>query len=173
MKKGLWLAAKRGTYEEFAGLYEGSGEDPTALLIPSLTHKDPQVRFDIANRLLDDGAQASEAEKMDGLSTLHVLFGHRRKSHNIGLEVPLLRRLLDVGADVNFHAPRLGFPLETLSSVAMSDEELAPVYDVLFSRDDIDLSLPVDGALEIDLGEKLINSTRFDLARRVKNYARG
>ena len=52
----------------------------------------------------------------------------------------MLNRLLDGGADINKVIRKFGTPLETLAAqLKFSDDKLAPLYDVLFARDDLDL----------------------------------
>jgi hypothetical protein len=128
------------SYDDFARVYVRSDASSIAdrLLLGSLGNNDPAARIAIATRLLDDGADPA-AEYSGGVTTLHVLLG--RGVHDFESEVPLLDRLLDGGADVNKVIRKFGTPLETLAAqFKFSDETLAPLYDVLFARDDLDLS---------------------------------
>ncbi len=127
------------SYTEFISVYDTSDASLIAndLLLRSLTNNDSAARIAISSQLLDDGADAA-AEYSDGVNTLHVLLG--RGIHDFEAEVPLLKRLLDGGADINKVIRKFGTPLETLAEqFKFSDETLAPFYDILFTRDDLDL----------------------------------
>lgn len=142
---GAAVAAKNGSLEEFLHVYEAKVDDPTDLLVRALTNKQPAARVAIADRLLDDGADAGIIQ--GGNSTVNVLFGQRK--HDVPLEAPLLQRLLDLGADVN-HASRLGDEplIQLLNHVSLRDPEMAPFYDVMFARTDLDLDATSAGSDE-------------------------
>ncbi|SIL90423.1 Uncharacterised protein [Mycobacteroides abscessus subsp. abscessus] len=77
----------------------------------------------------------------NGINVLHVLFGTRR--HETALEAPMLRRLIDAGADINQVSKRSGPPLAVLIEHGPSPEaERVPFYDVLFDQPNLDLSAP-------------------------------
>jgi hypothetical protein len=126
------------SYDEFMSVYNASDTSLIAddLLLGSLGNNDSIARIAIASQLLDDGADPA-AEDTD-LTTLHVLLG--QGAHDFEAEAPLLTRLLDGGADINKVIRKFGTPLETLAAqFKFSDDKLAPLYDVLFDRDDLDL----------------------------------
>ncbi|SCL71344.1 hypothetical protein [Micromonospora peucetia] len=107
------------------------------ILLEAIANLDPAARVGIATVLLDDGAHAREVFS-DGANPLHVMFGQVRLAPEI--EAPLLRRLIDAGADVNAVAKKFGTPLDLLIGRFQYDDDLlAPYYDVLFSYDDLDL----------------------------------
>jgi len=129
------------SYGEFMSVYDATDASLIAdeLLLQSLGNNDVTARIAIAGQLLDDGADpAAQYQDGDCANTLHVLLG--RGLHDFEAEVPLLTRLLDGGADINKVIRKFGTPLETLAAqFKFSDETLAPFYDVLFARDDLDL----------------------------------
>lgn len=129
---------------EFLADYEPSlatwaEKDGTTLLMRALRNGDPASRVAIATRLLDDGADAGAATESH-VNALHVLLS--ATAHDFTAETPLLARLLDAGAYINADSgKRWGTPLQTLSrTFKFSDEELAPFYDVLFARPDLDVT---------------------------------
>lgn len=135
-------AAQTASFSEFLDAYDPSQANAEvkgrSVLIGALTNTDAGARGAIANRLLDDDADAATVH--DGVNALHVLLGSARLAPEH--EAPLLRRLLDGGADVNAVAEDHGTPLQLLmSQFAYTDETLAPFYDVLFARDDLDLTM--------------------------------
>lgn len=161
-------AALRGTYDEFVAVYQAkdaglSFGDSGSLLSMALGNPDPAARVAIATRLLDDGADVTDGD------VLHVLLSQRE--HDFTTEPALLQRLLDAGADVNRSVPKFGVPIETLAEVfKFSDAQLAPFYDVLLARDDLDLRK--DGAFRkpvIDSLHQLV-AKRADLVARADAY---
>lgn len=177
MEWNPYYAASDDSYEEFMEHYvreltidfrRSGGGTP---LMGALRNKNPQDKVRIANLLLDDGADASlVAEGSDQINVLHVLFGLRWKYHDFQLEAPLLARLLEGGADINLKSPRFGVPMEMLASMGASDEELAPFYDVVFSRPDIDFDVVINEVGPYTLGDRLLSSGRPDLPKRARAY---
>lgn len=138
----LVYAAHRGSYEDFLKEYApgdaaklfGEGR---SLLFQSVGNKNVEARVAITNRLLDDGADPSIAP--DSLNVLHVLFGQR--THDTVYEAPMLRRLIEGGADINLFSKRSGPPLAVLIQHGPSPETACvPFYDVIFDQPNLDLS---------------------------------
>lgn len=140
----LFFTTRRRSLEEFLAIYDPEDANLTdrrgsTLLHSALANK-PGIRAQIANRLLDDGADAA-AVTGDGATTLHVLLG--RGQFDMDSDVPLLQRLLDGGADPNRSYDRFGTPLFTIArQLAFTDDDLAPVYDVLLADPRLDLLAP-------------------------------
>lgn len=136
--QSLYHAVHGGTYAEFIAAYHPSdakGPESHRLLEAALG-REPDVRVAMASRLLDDGANPA-AKDDHGLTALHVLLASH--DHDFDTEAALLQRLLDGGADVNAVYKKNGTPLETIASVFKYDEDqLAPFYDVLLTRPDLD-----------------------------------
>lgn len=138
----LVFVAKSGSYEEFLreytpadASYKGAGG--RTLLFQSVANKDVEARVAITTRLLDDGADPSVVS--DGINVLHVLFGQR--THDAAYEAPMLRRLIDGGADINQVSKRSGPPLAVLIQHGPSPEtERVPFYDVIFDQPKLDLT---------------------------------
>ncbi|SIL61173.1 hypothetical protein [Mycobacteroides abscessus] len=138
----LITESKRGSYEDFlkeytstdASFVDGGGR---TLLFSSVANRDVEARVAITTRLLDDGADASIAP--DNVNVLHVLFDQRK--HDPAYEAPMLRRLIEAGADVNLFSKRSGPPLAVLIQHGPSPESArVPFYDVIFDQPDLDLS---------------------------------
>ncbi|CAH0145715.1 hypothetical protein SRABI98_00658 [Microbacterium sp. Bi98] len=165
--------AKMGSYEDFVALYDGDAHVVSSsgltLLHRALGNRHLDARLAISSRLLDDGADAGAVVAPEGYSTLHILFS--QTSHDFVAEVPLVERLLEGGADVNANAARWGTPLQTLAvALKYSDEELAPFYEVLFARDDLDLLAPGrDGLSTLETSRRL-DDHRTDLSSRMEQY---
>lgn len=132
----LYRVARHGTIAELERIYDARwvnldlGFD--TLLTLALSNSDTTQRVAIAHRLLDDGADVLRERP------LHVLLG--RNDHDFVNEALLLERMLEQGADVNEIYPGFGTPLETIAAkFKFSDVQLAPFYDVLLARPDLDL----------------------------------
>jgi hypothetical protein len=172
------FAASSMALEDFLGVYEpGQATSWTSITGQTLLHQalgngKPAARVAIADRLLDDGADAAAVFGPEQVTTLHVLLS--QGTHDVPSEAPLLQRLLDGGADVNAVAGnRWGTPFQTLASrLKFSDEELAPFYDVLFARPDLDLLRTGKEGRSSLQSARLLAQGREDLVRRMEEYLR-
>lgn len=136
-------AAREKSYDDFFAAF---GSDDFRYVEPAtqettlggaLGNTDPTARYAIANRLLDEGADAAFVTAA-GHNALHILLGERDQS--FPELAALLQRLLDGGADVNLAAPKFGTPLQMLADYIRTPEaKLEPVYNVFFARDELDL----------------------------------
>jgi len=137
-------SAKRGSYAEFLDEYEPSmavtyrAAGGKTLLFESVANRDVEARVAITMRLLDDGADPSVVS--GGMNVLHILLGE--KNHDARLEAPMLRRLIDGGADINQVSKRWGVPLIGLVESGFYPESARiPFYDVIFDQPNLDVSL--------------------------------
>lgn len=131
---------------------------------------DPGARLAIAARLVDDGAHASAAQP-SGVNALHILFGAR--SHDFAGEAELARRLLAGGANINGIAEKFGTPLQALArNFAFSDDDYAPLYDVVFSQPDLDLTSPQGNRKSVIEVLRLMAAQRPGLLERAEEYLR-
>lgn len=160
----LFTTAKRGSLAEFldgytaadATLTERSGR---TLLHIALTNGDPSARVAIAERLLDDGADAVIPDA--GLTTLHVLFGNPQ--HDYEAEAGLVERLLAGGADVNAMSKRAGTPIVVaLDRSIVPLSAAAPLMEALIQHSSIDFDVHVQrkGAPVTTLRDRIIAETK-------------
>ncbi|WP_145735553.1 hypothetical protein [Saccharopolyspora dendranthemae] len=168
--------ARSGSVDDFLALYEPSmatgwtDSSGRSLLHCVLANKDPAARVALANRVLDDGADASALTE-EGRTAAHVLLAQKR--HDPPAEAPLLERLFDGGADVNHvvKAEQAGTPLYALAEqFQFPDEFFAPYYDVFFARPDLDLT---KGTLHGQCDMWIFRGwwdRRSDLVRRAEDY---
>lgn len=167
--------AEEVSYQDFEEWFEGFSaidwQDRRwrRALAGALRNPSPEDRVAIASLLLDHGSDPSVVIDDDNINVLHVLFSGLADEHDFELEAPLLRRLLDGGADINLRSPRFGYPLEALSWMAATDDDLQPFYDVVFARPDIDMSAIINKHGST-LGELLTSTTRPDMTRRAEEY---
>ncbi|MDF2846683.1 MAG: hypothetical protein K0R97_665 [Oerskovia sp.] len=141
----------------------------TTLLMYALRNPEPASRAAIAGRLLDDGADP--AATSGGTNALHVLLS--ATSHDFAAEAALLARLLEGGADINADTgDRWGTPLQTLArTFKFSDEELAPFYDVLFARPELDVTTPSHKGRSITESAQAAGEARAGLLKRCLAHA--
>lgn len=137
-------SAVNGTLESFLTQYQPGDVEWVSItgstpLLEALKNSDRQNRSDIANFLLDEGADAT-IQMPSGYNALHVLLG-RADYRNPETDLNLLVRLLDSGADINAVDKKSGTPLQCLDELTLNigEELVVPFYDVFFSRDDLDL----------------------------------
>lgn len=140
----------------------------STILLEALGNTDPGTRLAITNQLLDDGADAS-ATQPSGVNALHILFGAR--NHDFSREAVLVQRLIDGGADINGSALKFGTPLQTLArNFAYSDDDYAPLYDVMFSRSDLDLTSPQASGRTVLEAFQVMAAHRPQLVERAERH---
>lgn len=144
-------------------------KDGMTLLMRALRNGDPASRVAIATRLLDDGADASAATDSH-VNALHVLLS--ATAHDFAAEAPLLARLLDEGADINADSgSQWGTPLQTLCrTFKFSDETLAPFYDVIFARPDLDVTIASSKGRSVTESAEAASDRRADLLARCRAH---
>jgi len=127
-----------GTLDDFVRAVEAHPSiDWRKYLFWALGNKDLTARVEIVNWMLDNGADPAQVDADEKINALHAMFEERE--HDFVGEAKLLQRLLDGGADINLKAPKWNVPIYALwENSVVSDEELAPFYDVLFSYPGID-----------------------------------
>lgn len=168
-------AAEKSSYEGFLTEYSADmapvlSSSGKTLLFYSLANKSIDARIAITTRLLDDGADPSVTVR--DTNVLHTLFA--RPPHDATREAPVLRRLIDGGADMNLVSKRFGPPLQCLIENGPAFEaEMTPFYDVFFSPSDLNLSVSTTNA-GTTLREFIFNSawTLPLLRERVIDYER-
>ena len=173
-KKTPGIAAKRGTLEDFlTSVAENPGIDWKRFLPWALSNQDVAARVEIANWMLDHGADPARVNSHEGTNALHVMFGKREHDY-IG-EAKLLQRFLDGGADINLKAPKWNLPIYAIiENYGLSDKELGPFYDVIFSYPGIDWDIIVGkpSGHPMSLRELVDRAAerRPDLHRRMHDY---
>ena len=167
-------AIEEGTLEEFKeALAENPDFDWKHFFFHVLSNEDLTARVEIANWMLDHGADPAYIEPHEKINILHVMFTERE--HNYIREAKLLQRFLDGGADINLKAPKWNVPIRTmLDNYGLSDKELGPFYDVIFSYPGIDWDIIVGkpSGHPMSLKELVDRAAerRPDLHRRMHDY---
>ncbi|MDO5092667.1 MAG: hypothetical protein Q4D79_04485 [Propionibacteriaceae bacterium] len=131
--------ARYDTLEEFIAAVERNPQiDWRRNLLPeALENEDLVARVQIATWMLDHGVDAEWVNSSDKANVLHIMFQER--IHDFETEAPVLQRILDAGADINLWSPKWGVPMQLLlENPRMSEPEVFPFYDVIFSHPGID-----------------------------------
>lgn len=145
MEWNPWYSAKGDPFDRFVAQYDRDvaldykDSRGGAVLLGAVRNPDPRERAQIAGLLLDDGADASYVSAGDKINALHVLLSNSFKRIDVEYDAPLLKRLIEAGADVNLRSPRFGRPIELLRRLPLPDEESFQLADAFFSSPDIDL----------------------------------
>ena len=167
-------AIEEGTLEEFKeALAENPDFDWRHFFFHVLSNEDLTARVEIANWMLDHGADPAHIEPHEKINILHVMFTEREHDY-IG-EAKLLQRFLDGGADINLKAPKWNVPIHAIiENYGISDKELGPFYDVIFSYPGIDWDIIVGkpSGHPMSLRELVDRAAerRPDLHRRMHDY---
>ena len=167
-------AIEEGTLEEFKeALAENPDFDWKHFFFHVLSNEDLTARVEITNWMLDHGADPAYIEPHERINILHVMFTERE--HDYIREAKLLQRFLDGGADINLKAPKWNVPIRTmLDNYGLSDKELGPFYDVIFSYPGIDWDIIVGkpSGHPMSLKELVDRAAerRPDLHRRMHDY---
>ena len=149
VSKHPYYLAKDNSFDVFLESYapatmaqyvDGGG---STALVGAVSNKDPFARVQIANLLLDHGADPTIVMAGDRLSIpCLLLLAENHPVDNVAAEAALLRRLLEGGADPNLRSPRWGPPLEALIDLRrMGDDNLEPYYDPFFSRPNLNFDV--------------------------------
>ena len=135
-------AAHYGSLEDFVvAVGEYPNIDWRQFLLWALQNDDLVARVEIADWMLDHGADPALV-RPENINALHVLFDERE--HDYLPEARLIQRFLDGGLDINLRSPKWSVPFHVMmENVYLSDEELGPFYDVIFSHPGIDWEIRV------------------------------
>ncbi|CAM3374601.1 hypothetical protein [Tsukamurella hominis] len=136
----VWTA-RHGTYKEFMESYSGTDYQKTVasylpadrtLLWLSVGNKNADARVAISNQLIDDGVDVPYVD--NNLNVLNILLGNK---YLVPVkDAPLLRRLLQAGADMNLYHRSKGMEGSTpvaalLMNMSLTEEEKIPLFEVL------------------------------------------
>ena len=134
--------AGRPSFEEFRAEFEPwwvtwRSEPVGSTALIGATHNNvPEARWAITSFLLDEGADPSVRSRSS--TPQHGLCGARSVGEQ---DAVLLARLFDGGAGVNTAIEKFGRPLQLLLDWTYGPpfDQVGPMLDVFFSRDDLDL----------------------------------
>lgn len=154
----IFLTANMKTFEDFVALYsegdEARANRGRSLFSYALGNSKAEERYKIVDFLLE--RNPSFAHKSgDGASLLHILLGAVK--HDPARDAAIAQVLVDHGETFNCLDNRKRLPLQYLLPLhRYSDEDLAPIYDVVFASPDPGFDIELTGS----------HDTMYDVARR-------
>ena len=126
----------------------------STIIFDAMAHQSPQDRYDIVRFLIAQGAELTGTNG-ENETLFHILFS--RPKHNMAQTVELTGILMDAGVDINRPDAKGRVALQHLiSHPKLTDRDSAPLYDLLFTRCRLDLSIKnAWGYTPIELAQKL------------------
>lgn len=167
----MYFSAKRQTLAQFMEVYDQQRlheiHGGSTILFDAMAHQSPQDRYDIVRFLIAQGAELTGTNG-ENETLFHILFS--RPKHNMAQTVDLTKLLIDAGADINQPDAKGRVALQHLiSHPKLTDRDSAPLYDLLFTRCRLDLSIKnAWGYTPIELAQKL--PYRAELLRRMTEW---
>lgn len=169
----IFLTANMETFEDFVALYvpgdEARANRGRSLFSYALGNCEAEERYKIVDLLLE--RNPSFAHKSgDGASLLHILLGAVK--HDPARDAAIAQVLIDHGETFNCLDYRKRLPLQYLLPLhRYSDEDLTPIYDVVFASPDPGFTAVVDGGKPF---HELVRAfeDRQALADRIDEYLR-
>lgn len=165
----MFLSAKRQTLEQFKELYDkrllnGMPKSGSPLIFWAMSNQTPENRYDIVKFLISEGAELKSVND-ENETLFHVLFS--RPQHNLEQTVELTEILIKAGVDVNQLDAKNRVAIQYLVNLPkFSDEELAPLYDLIFAQCDLELSIKNSwGYTPVELAQKV--PYRSELLKRM------
>ena len=154
----IFAVAHRGTFDQFNELFsDGDGKRVRwgkSLFIEALSNTDPAQRYPMCDFLLDRDC-VLDAGTTDGTNPFHILFA--QGARDVDRDVALCRRLMDRGVALGQADKNGCIPLvHLISTQEYSDEELTPLYDLVFASPDPGFDIELTGS----------HDTMYDVARR-------
>jgi len=139
-----------------------------SLLMCAIANTDMNTRYTIADFLIERDALIGPPGS-EGHTPLHVLFSHAHR--NVARDLTIARWLIDNGVDINATDRRGTVAMCELITGGMSDQELAPLYDLMLAQPDLDLTIAnAVGRTPIDIADRLPHRTV--ITDRMKEYVR-
>lgn len=164
------LIAKMKKYDEFILNYVEGDENKVykgkSLLFYSLSNNDANSRYMISVFLINKGIVVNDLNECNE-NVLHILLS--RNSYDISQTAELCKILIDKGVDINQLDEKDRVPLQYLINSKYTDEELEPIYQVLFSQNNILVSKKnAWGKTPIEIASQM--PYRKSLLERLKEY---
>lgn len=167
----MYFSAKRKSLAQFMEVYDQQRlheiHGGSTILFDAMAHQSPQDRHDIVRFLISQGAELTGTNG-ENKTLFHILFS--RPKHNMAQTVELTGILMDAGVDINQSDAKGRVALQHLiSHPKLTDRDLAPLYDLLFTRCRLDLSIKnAWGYTPIELAQKL--PYRAELLRKMAEW---
>ena len=165
----MYFSARTQTLAQFKEVYDKrllneTPQDGLPVIFCAMANQIPQNRYDIVSFLIDEGADLNSTNA-EGETLLHILFS--RPKHIIEQTVELTLILIDEGVNINQLDAKHRVAMQHLiSHPKFTDEDFAPLYDVIFQKCTLEVNKQNDcGYTPIELARKL--PYRADLLKRM------
>lgn len=165
----MFFSAKRQTLSQFKEIYDRRllNEIPkvgSPLIFCAMSNQTPENRYDIVKFLVSEGAEL-KGTNAENETLFHILFS--RPKHNLEQTVELTEILIKAGVNINQLDAKNRVAIQYLIKLPkFSDEELAPLYNLIFEQCDLELSIKNDwGYTPIELAQKF--PYRAELLKRM------
>lgn len=165
----MYFSARTQTLAQFKEVYDKrllneTPQDGSPVIFCAMANQTPQNRYDIVKFLIGEGAELKGTNE-ESETLFHILFS--RPKHIMEQTVELTQILIDAGVDINQLDAKNRVAIQYLiSHPKFTDEDFAPLYDVIFQNCTLEVNVKNDwGYTPIELARKL--PYRADLLRRM------
>lgn len=165
----MYFSARTQTLAQFKEVYDKrllneTPQDGSPVIFCAMANQTPQNRYDIVKFLIGEGAELKGTNE-ESETLFHILFS--RPKHIMEQTVELTQILIDAGADINqLDAKHRAAIQYLISHPKFTDEDFAPLYDVIFQNCTLEVNAKNDwGYTPIELARKL--QYRADLLKRM------
>ena len=165
----MYFSARTQTLAQFKEVYDKrllneTPKNDSPLIFCAMANQTPQNRYDIVKFLIGEGAELKGTNE-ESETLFHILFS--RPKHIMEQTVELTQILIDAGVDINqLDAKHRAAIQYLISHPKFTDEDFAPLYDVIFQNCTLEVNAKNDwGYTPIELARKL--QYRADLLKRM------
>ena len=165
----IYFSAKTQTLAQFKEVYDkqllnAAPKNGSPVIFCAMANQTPQNRYDIVKFLIGEGANLNGTNE-ESETLFHILFS--RPKHIMEQTVELTQIFIDAGVDINQLDAKHRVSIQHLiSHPKFTDEDFAPLYDVIFQNCTLEVNVKNDwGYTPIELARKL--PYRADLLRRM------
>ena len=159
----MYFSARTQTLAQFKEVYDKrllneTPQDGSPVIFCAMANQTPQNRYDIVKFLIGEGAELKGTNE-ESETLFHILFS--RPKHIMEQTV------IDAGVDINqLDAKHRAAIQYLISHPKFTDEDFAPLYDVIFQNCTLEVNAKNDwGYTPIELARKL--QYRADLLKRM------
>lgn len=165
----MYFSARTQTLAQFKEIYDKrllneTPQDGSPVIFCAMANQTPQNRYDIVKFLIGEGAEL-KGTNAENETLFHILFS--RPKHIMEQTVELTQILTEAEVDINQLDAKHGVAIQhIISHPKFTDEDFAPLYDVIFQNCTLEVNVKNDwGYTPIELARKL--PYRADLLRRM------
>lgn len=165
----MYFSAKQQTLSQFKKIYDKQllNVTPAAgspLIFCAMSNQTPENRYDIVKFLINEGVEL-KISNAESKTLFHILFS--RPKHNLEQTIELTEILIKAGVNINQLDAKNRMAIQHLINLPkFSDEELTPLYDLIFEQCSLEVSIKNDwGYTPLEIAQKL--PYRTELLKRM------